>query len=113
MLVEQGACQVTGTGDGRSGREGESHGLSHDLSHDLSQEEEDEHILCTQVVEGVEVGVASEEEGVAGGKEDRKELSEIKKMAEANPEYAKYLMEKRQLTEELKQRSECWAVCHI
>ena len=52
-----------------------------------------------------EVGAASGEEGSSGSSKE-KEQSEVEKVADANPAYAKYLLEKRQMSEELKQRSE-------
>ena len=87
-------------------------------SHDVSNEE-DEHVERTQVLEGGEVSGADEEVGAANGEvgpasgeegssgsSKEKEGKEQEKVADANPAYAKYHLEKRQMSEELKQRSE-------
>ena len=96
------------------GADAVSDGAAEEGSHDMSNEE-DEHVERTQVLEGGDVGVADEEVGVASGEEgssgsskekEGKEQSEVEKVADANPAYAKYLLEKRQMSEELKQRSE-------
>ena len=81
-------------------------------SHDVSNEE-DEHVERTQVLEDgdvsaadEEVGVASREEGSPGSSKEKEGKEQSEKVADANPAYAKYLFEKRQMSEELKQRSE-------
>ena len=108
LLTEQGECPVGG------GADAVSDGAAEEGSQDVSNEE-DEHVERTQVLEGgdvsgadEEVGVASGEEGSSGsGKEkEGKEQLEVEKVVDANPAYAKYLLEKRQMSEELKQRSE-------
>jgi hypothetical protein len=106
VLAELGVVESTSLGDGA--QPGSDGGEAE--SRDLSQEE-DEHVPCTQVLEGgggvgEEVGVANGKVGVANTEEGRKVLSDMEMAAKANPAYEKYLMEKRQMSEELKQRSE-------
>ena len=108
LMTEQGECPVGG------GADAVSEGAAEEGSQDVSNEE-DEHVERTQVLEGGDVSGADEEVGAASGEEgspgsskekEGKEQSEVEKVADANPAYAKYLLEKRQMSEELKQRSE-------
>ena len=95
---------------------------SHDLSEDHKEEnpvfheqpEADGGVADQNSKEGVageeEGGVVAEKDvGAAGegekGVSEEKQLSEMERLAEVNPTYAKYIMEKKKASEELRLRS--------